>query len=244
MPSPKTRIDRLLVARGLFDSRARAQDAIAAGLVKANGKVIAKASEEVAADAAIEATPAHPYVSRGALKLIAALDHFTFDAAGRVCLDIGASTGGFTQALLERGALHVTAVDVGTAQLHPSLHGDPRIRSLEQTDIRTLDAAALGPKPDLIVIDVSFISLKQVLPAALALAARPAQLVALIKPQFEAGRAQLKKGIVRDEAVRRQVCDDIAALATSLGASVLGVIPSPIEGGDGNIEYLIGATVS
>jgi len=240
----KLRIDRLLVARGLFDSRAKAQDAIAAGLVKANGKVIAKASEEVAADAAIEATPAHPYVSRGALKLIAALDHFTFDAKGRVCLDIGASTGGFTQALLERGAHHVTAVDVGTAQLHPSLHGDPRITSLEQTDIRTLDAARLDPKPDLIVIDVSFISLKQVLPAALALAARPAHLVALIKPQFEAGRAHLKKGIVRDETVRRQVCDDIAALATSLGASVLDVIPSPIEGGDGNVEYLIGATVS
>ena len=240
----KLRIDRLLVTRGLFDSRARAQDAIAAGLVKANGKVIAKASEEVAADAAIEASPAHPYVSRGALKLIAALDHFKIDPKGRVCLDIGASTGGFTQVLLERGAAHVTAVDVGTAQLHPSLRGDPRITSLEQTDIRTLDAARLDPRPDLIVIDVSFISLKQVLPAALKLAARPAQLIALIKPQFEAGRAQLKKGIVRDEAVRRAVCDDIAALVFMTEGHVLGVIPSPIEGGDGNVEYLIGATVS
>lgn len=240
----KTRIDRLLVTRGLFDSRARAQDAIAAGLVKANGKVIAKASEEVAADATIEAAPAHPYVSRGALKLIAALDHFKVDPKGRVCLDIGASTGGFTQVLLERGAAHVTAVDVGTAQLHQALRGDPRITSLEQTDIRTLDAARLDPKPGLIVIDVSFISLKQALPAALKLAARPVQLIALIKPQFEAGRGQLKKGIVRDEAVRRQVCDDVAALLTSLGAGVLGVIPSPIEGGDGNVEYLIGATIS
>jgi 23S rRNA (cytidine1920-2'-O)/16S rRNA (cytidine1409-2'-O)-methyltransferase len=240
----KLRIDRLLVTRGLFDSRAKAQDAIAAGLVKANGKVIAKASDEVADDAAIEASPAHPYVSRGALKLIAALDHFRIDPKDRVCLDGGASTGGFTQVLLERGARHVTAVDVGTAQLHSTLRGDPRIASLEQTDIRTLDAARLDPKPDLIVIDVSFISLKQVLPAALKLAARPAHLIALIKPQFEAGREHLKKGIVRDEAVRRAVCDEIAALATSLGASVLGVIPSPIEGGDGNIEYLLGATVS
>lgn len=240
----KTRIDRLLVERGLFDSRARAQDAIAAGLVKANGKVVTKASEEVAADAAIEASPAHPYVSRGALKLIAALDHFKFDPTGRVCLDIGASTGGFTQVLIERGAARVYAVDVGTAQLHRSLRGDPRIISLEQTDIRPLDAARLDPKPDLIVVDVSFISLKQILPAALKLTVRPAQLIALIKPQFEAGREHLKKGIVRDEAVRQAVCDDIATLLTSLGANVLGVIPSPIEGGDGNVEYLIGATIT
>ena len=242
--TPKTRIDRLLVERGLFDSRAKAQDAIAARLVKANGKVVAKASEEVTADAVIEASPAHPYVSRGALKLIAALDHFKFDPAGRVCLDIGASTGGFSEVLLTRGAAHVTAVDVGTAQLHPSLRDDPRITSLEQSDIRNLDAARLDPKPDLVVIDVSFISLKQVLPAAFTLAARPAQLIALIKPQFEAGREHLKKGIVRDDAVRQRVCDDIAALVTSLGAGVLGVIPSPIEGGDGNVEYLIGATIS
>jgi 23S rRNA (cytidine1920-2'-O)/16S rRNA (cytidine1409-2'-O)-methyltransferase len=244
MPSPKTRIDRLLVTRGLFDSRARAQDAIAAGLVKANGKIIAKASEEVAADSAIEATPAHPYVSRGALKLIAALDHFKIDPKNRVCLDIGASTGGFTQVLLERGAAKVTAVDVGTAQLHQNLRGDPRITSLEQTDIRTLVAARLDPKPTLIVIDVSFISLKQVLPAALKLAARPAHLIALIKPQFEAGRAHLKKGIVRDETVRAAVCAEIEELVKSLGGGVIGIVPSPIEGGDGNIEYLIGATFS
>lgn len=242
--TPKTRIDRLLVTRGLFDSRAKAQDAIAAGLVKAGGKVVAKASEEVTADAVIEATPAHPYVSRGALKLIAALDHFKINSKDRVCLDIGASTGGFSEVLVTRGAARVYAVDVGTAQLHPNLRGDPRITSLEQTDIRTLDATRLDPKPDLVVIDVSFISLKQVLPAAFKLAARPAQLIALIKPQFEAGRAHLKKGIVRDETVRKQVCDDIAALMTSLGASVLGVIASPIEGGDGNVEYLIGATIS
>jgi 23S rRNA (cytidine1920-2'-O)/16S rRNA (cytidine1409-2'-O)-methyltransferase len=242
MPA-KTRIDRLLVERGLFDSRAKAQAAIEAGLVKVNGKTIAKASEDVAADAAIEATPAHPYVSRGALKLVAALDHFKFDPKDRICLDVGASTGGFTQVLLERGAKRVYAVDVGTAQLHASLRNDARIVSLEQTDIRKL-GAALDPKPDLIVCDVSFISLKQVLPPALAFAAKPAQLVALIKPQFEAGRAQLKKGIVRDEAVRKAVCDGIATLVDSLGGRVLGIIPSPIEGGDGNVEYLIGAEVS
>ena len=244
MSPNKLRIDRLLVERGLFDSRAKAQDAIAAGLVKADGKVIGKASDEVAADAQIEATPAHPYVSRGALKLIAALDHFQFKPSGRICLDVGASTGGFTQVLLERGAAKVYAVDVGTAQLHQSLRGDARIVSLEQTDIRKLDAANLDPKPDLVVCDVSFISLRQVLPAALALAAKPVQLIALIKPQFEAGRAQLKKGIVRDEAVRRAVCEDIEGLVKSLGGDVIGVVPSPIEGGDGNVEYLIGAAVS
>ncbi|MCW5691999.1 MAG: TlyA family RNA methyltransferase [Pseudolabrys sp.] len=240
----RIRIDRLLVERGLFDSRAKAQAAIEAGLVKANGKTIGKASEEVAADAVIEASPAHPYVSRGALKLVAALDHFKFDPKGRVCLDVGASTGGFTQVLLERGAARIYAVDVGTAQLHPSLRNDPRIVSLEQTDIRKLGAATLDPKPDLIVCDVSFISLKQVLPTTLAFAAKPAQLAALIKPQFEAGRAQLKKGIVRDEAVRQAVCADIEELVKSLGGDVIGVVPSPIEGGDGNIEYLIGAEVS
>lgn len=244
MSSLKLRIDRLLVTRGLFDSRARAQEAIAAGLVRANGKLVGKASEEVDADATLEAAPAHPYVSRGALKLIAALDHFKFHPKGRVCLDVGASTGGFSEVLLERGAARIYAVDVGTAQLHHSLRSAPRIVSLEQTDIRKLDAATLDPKPDLIVCDVSFISLKQVLPAALALAARPAQLVALIKPQFEAGRAQLKKGIVRDAAVRDAVCEDIETLVKSLDGTVNGVIASPIEGGDGNVEYLIGADVS
>ncbi len=240
----KSRIDRLLVDRGLFDSRAKAQDAIAAGLVKANGKVIAKASEEVDTDAAIEATPAHPYVSRGALKLVAALDHFKVDPKDRVCLDIGSSTGGFTQVLIERGARKVYAVDVGTAQLHQSLRVDPRIVSLEQTDIRTLDAERLDPRPDLIVCDASFISLKLVLPAAFALAQRPAELIALIKPQFEAGRAHIKKGIVRDEAIRQAICDEIVTRLASLGAGVRGVIPSPIEGGDGNVEYLVGAAFS
>ncbi len=237
--SPRLRADRLLVERGLFDSRAKAQAAIAAGLVSANGVTVRKASEEIATDAAIEATPAHPYVSRGGLKLVAALDRFGFDPKGRVCLDVGASTGGFTQVLLERGAARVYAVDVGRGQLHESLQARPEVVSLEATDIRKL--APRDPKPDLVTVDVSFISLKQVLPAALALVKPPAQLVALIKPQFEAGRDALKKGIVRDEAVRQAVCDDIAAFVASLGGQVSGIIPSPIAGGDGNIEFLLGA---
>ena len=240
MPS-RQRIDRLLVVRGLFDSRAKAQAAIEAGLVHVDGKQIAKASETVAADAEIQASAAHPYVSRGGLKLVAALDRFGFDPKGRVCLDVGASTGGFTQVLLERGARQVYAVDVGSGQLHDSVKARPEVVSLEQTDIRTLSPDQFSEPPALVVCDVSFISLKLVLPPALALAGASAQLVALIKPQFEAGRAQLKKGIVRDPAVHQTACDDIASLVTSLGWRVLDTIPSPIAGGDGNAEFLLGA---
>ena len=239
--STRQRADRLLVERGLFDSRTKAQAAIAAGLVTANAAPVRKASEEIAVDAALSATPAHPYVSRGGVKLAAALDHFKFDPQGRICLDVGASTGGFTQVLLERGAKCVYAVDVGHGQLHESLRGRPEIVSLEQTDTRTLSAAQLNEPPDLVTVDVSFISLKLALPPALALAKTPAQLIALIKPQFEAGRAQAKKGIVRDPAVHAAVCDDISAFVASLGWRVLGIIPSPIAGGDGNTEFLLGA---
>jgi 23S rRNA (cytidine1920-2'-O)/16S rRNA (cytidine1409-2'-O)-methyltransferase len=236
----KERIDRLLVERGLFESRAKAQAAISAGLVSANGAIVHKASEAIAADAALSATPAHPYVSRGGLKLAAALDHFGFNPKGRVCLDVGASTGGFTQVLLERGAGQVYAVDVGRGQLHESLRARAEVVCLERTDIRTLSASQLNELPDLIAIDVSFISLKLVLPAALALAKSPAQLVALIKPQFEAGRSQIKKGIVREPAVHTAVCADISAFVASFGWRVLGIIPSPIAGGDGNAEFLLG----
>ena len=239
--STRQRADRLLVERGLFDSRAKAQAAIAAGLVTANEAPVRKASEEIAVDAALSATPVHPYVSRGGVKLAAALDHFKFDPNGRICLDVGASTGGFTQVLLERGAKCVYAVDVGHGQLHESLRGRPEIVSLEQTDTRTLSAAQLNEPPDLVTVDVSFISLKLALPPALALAKPPAQLIALIKPQFEAGRAQAKKGIVRDPAVHAAVCDDISNFVASLGWRVLGIIPSPIAGGDGNAEFLLGA---
>jgi 23S rRNA (cytidine1920-2'-O)/16S rRNA (cytidine1409-2'-O)-methyltransferase len=242
--STRIRIDRLLVERGLFESRAKAQAAIAAGLVTADGVTVAKSSDEVAADAVLGAEPAHPFVSRGGVKVAAALEHFGFDPSGCVCLDVGASTGGFTEALLARGARRVYAVDVGRGQLHERLRARPEVVSLEATDIRDLAAGQLAEPPDFVTVDVSFISLKLVLPAALALALarRPARLIALIKPQFEAGRGALKKGIVRDGAVQAAVCDDIAALVASLGWSVAGVIPSPIAGGDGNREFLIAAS--
>ena len=236
---PRMRADRLLVERGLFESRAKAQAAIAAGLVTANGVTVRKASDGVATDAAVDARAAHPYVSRGGVKLAAALDTFGFDPKRRIGLDVGASTGGFTQVLLQRGAARVYAVDVGRAQLHASLRERPGVVSLEQTDIRELKP--LKPEPDLVVIDVSFISLKQVLPAALKLAASSAQLIALIKPQFEAGRERVRKGVVRDAAVHVAVCDDIAAFVASLGWRVVGLTPSPITGGDGNAEFLLGA---
>lgn len=234
----RRRIDRLLVERGLFDSRAKAQAAIEAGLVKANGAPVRKASEEIAADAPLSANSPHRYVSRAGLKLAAALDYFGFDPADCSCLDVGASTGGFTQVLLERGAKRIYAVDVGRDQLHPSLRGRPEIVSIEQTDIRALK---LDQPVDLVTIDVSFISLKLALPAAGALARPQAKLVALIKPQFEAGPKRVSKGIVRDPAVHEAVCKDIEGLAASLGWHVLGIIPSPIEGGDGNREFLLGA---
>jgi 23S rRNA (cytidine1920-2'-O)/16S rRNA (cytidine1409-2'-O)-methyltransferase len=189
----------------------------------------------------LRAAPEHPWVSRGGVKLAAALDAFRIDPEGRVCLDVGASTGGFTEVLLARGAARVYAVDVGHDQLHPRLRGRREIVSLEDTDIRALDARKLPETADIIVIDVSFISLRLVLPAALKFARRPAQLAALIKPQFEAPRRSLKKGIVRDPALHRSACDDIAAAVASLGWTVLGIVPSPVLGGDGNAEFLLGA---
>ena len=189
----------------------------------------------------LRAEPAHPWVSRGGVKLAAALDAFKIDPNGRVCLDVGASTGGFTEALLARGAARVYAVDVGRGQLHARLRGRREIVALESIDVRELDAAKVPEPVDIVVIDVSFISLKLVLPAALEFASAPAALVALVKPQFEAERRHLKKGIVRDGVVHRSVCDDIAAVVASLGWTVLGITPSPIRGGDGNAEYLLGA---
>jgi 23S rRNA (cytidine1920-2'-O)/16S rRNA (cytidine1409-2'-O)-methyltransferase len=242
----RLRIDRLLVERGLFESRAKAQTAIAARRVRADELVVEKPSEEISADAVLRAEPAHPYVSRGGVKLAAALDRFRsddprFDPRGRVCLDIGAATGGFTEVLLARGARRVYAVDVGRGQLHPSLRARPEIVSMEATDVRRLDPARLAERPEFIVIDVSFISLKLVLPAALALARAPASLIALIKPQFEAGRRRVKGGIVRDPRVHAAVCEDVAAFVASCGWRVAGMVPSPIPGGDGNREFFIAA---
>ncbi|MFZ4607529.1 MAG: TlyA family RNA methyltransferase [Caulobacter sp.] len=238
----RQRIDLLLVDRGLFDSRARAQAAIAAGRVTVDGRVVAKPSEAVDEDAVITAEAAHPWVGRGGLKLDHALTLWPVPVEGRVALDVGASTGGFTQVCLSRGAARVYAVDVGRDQLHGALAGDPRVVELSGTDARPLDAALIPQPPDLIVTDVSFISLAKALPAALALAGPGADLVALVKPQFEAGRDRVGKGgIVKDEAVRRETLDAIAAWLEGQGWTVRETADSPITGGDGNAEFLLWA---
>ncbi|HEY7298656.1 MAG TPA: TlyA family RNA methyltransferase [Xanthobacteraceae bacterium] len=240
--SARMRADRLLVERGLFESRTKAQAAIEAGLVTADGAVVGKPSDEIAIESVLRAQPAHPYVSRGGVKLAAALDHFRFDPAGRIGLDVGASTGGFADVLLQRGARRIYAVDVGHGQLHATLRARPEILSLEKTDIRTLTPDRLPEPPQFATVDVSFISLKLVLPAVARLIRQPAWLVALIKPQFEAGPDQVTKGVVRDAVTHAAVCDEIARSITSLDWTVAGIIPSPIAGGDGNREFLIGAS--
>jgi 23S rRNA (cytidine1920-2'-O)/16S rRNA (cytidine1409-2'-O)-methyltransferase len=237
----RKRADRALVERGLATSRARAQAAIEAGLVSADDVRVEKASQAVSPDAELRATPAHPYVSRGGLKLAAALECFAIDPRGKVCLDVGASTGGFSEVLIARGARLVYAVDVGHSQLHPSLHGRRGIVSLEGTDARALNRRLVPEPVELLVADVSFISLKLALPAAFALCAPAAELVALVKPQFEAGRAHLKKGIVRDAAVQKAVCADIEHFIAVNDWRVIGSMESPITGGEGNREFLIGA---
>ena len=241
MSPPRKRADILLVERGLFESRARAQAAIEAGLVFANDKPVAKASENIPADAVLQAEPAHPWVSRGGVKLAGALEEYPIDVEGHVCLDVGASTGGFTEVLLANGASLVFAIDVGHGQLHPSLHDHPNIMSMEGTDIRSLEGKRLPARPDVVTIDVSFISLKAVLPVALSLVAAPMHLLALSKPQFEAPRKHSKRGIIRNAMVHQEICDDIASFAASLGCTDIEVFPSSITGGDGNIEFFLGA---
>jgi 23S rRNA (cytidine1920-2'-O)/16S rRNA (cytidine1409-2'-O)-methyltransferase len=238
---PRRRADRALVERGFFSSRAKAQAAIVAGLVTADGVVVRKASEPLDDVAAIRAAPPHPWVSRGGVKLAAALDAFAIDPSGRICLDLGASTGGFTHVLVDRGAARVYAADVGHGQLHPTIAADPRVVSLEGVDARRLDAASVPEPIDLLTADVSFISLKLALPPVLPLLRPAAALVALVKPQFEAGPAHVRKGVVRDAAVREMVCNDAIAFVAARGFTVLGLIPSPIAGGDGNREFLLGA---
>jgi 23S rRNA (cytidine1920-2'-O)/16S rRNA (cytidine1409-2'-O)-methyltransferase len=240
-PPSRKRADLLLVERGLFESRARAQAAIEAGLVAANGKLVTKPSEGIAVDAVLQAQPAHPFVSRGGVKLSGALEQYPIEIENHVCLDVGASTGGFTEVLLAGGASLVFSIDVGHGQLHPSLHGHPKIVSMEETDIRSFEGKRLPMRPDIVVIDVSFISLKAVLPVALSLAAAPMHLLALIKPQFEAARRHSRRGIIRNAMVHQEVCDDITALAVSLGCTDIQVFPSSIKGGDGNIEFFLGA---
>src|ERR1700730_5587174 len=237
----RERADRLLVARGLFESRARAQAAIAAGLVTADGVPVRKASETISPAAVIAAEPEHPYVSRGGVKLAVTLDHFHLDVTGRVCLDVGASTGGFAEVLALRGAQRVYAIDVGREQLHPRLRGRGDIVAMEETDVRSLDPARLAEQPDFATVDVSFISLKLVVPAIGKILKARATLLALIKTPLEAGRRDVKKGIVRDTAIHTAVCNDIGAFLTVLGWRVGGVAPAAIPGGDGNREFFIEA---
>ncbi|MEK9662792.1 MAG: TlyA family RNA methyltransferase [Alphaproteobacteria bacterium] len=240
----KVRADVALVERGLAESRSRAQALIMAGLVFSGEKRVAKAGDTVQEDAPLEVRGQdHPWVSRGGLKLDHALDHFAIDVAGLAALDVGASTGGFTDVLLSRGAAHVVAVDVGHGQLAWKLRKDDRVTVLERTNARHLTAEQLPVAPHIVVCDASFIGLETVLPASLALAAPGAWLVALIKPQFEVGRGQVGKGgVVRDPALHLAVCDRIRAwLDGQPDWRVVDIVESPITGPEGNREFLIAA---
>ncbi|MCP5371586.1 MAG: TlyA family RNA methyltransferase [Hyphomicrobiales bacterium] len=240
----KRRLDQVLVDRGLAESRARAQALVMAGLVYSGETRLDKAGRPVAPNLALEVRGRdHPWVSRGGLKLVGGLDYFAIDPAGRVCLDVGASTGGFTDVLLARGAARVYAVDVGHGQLAWKLRQDDRVVVLERTNARHLTRAQVPEAVDLVVCDASFIGLRTVLPAALDLAAPGARLVALIKPQFEVGRDRVGKGgVVRDPALHAEVCDTIRAWLDGLpGWRVLGITESPIKGPEGNTEFLIAA---
>ncbi len=234
------RADKILVALGHFDSRSAAQAAIAAGKVRVRGRVLTKPSEKISSNAAIEAEPEHPWVSRAGLKLAHALDVFEVDPHGLHCLDVGASTGGFTQVLLSRGAAHVVAVDVGRDQFHASLRDDRRITVLEGTDARALTPEFVQSPADLVVCDASFISLHKLLAVPLSLAAQQAQLVALFKPQFEVGREHVGKGgIVSDAAATRRAEDAFVSWLEEQGWRVMARAESPIKGGDGNLERLV-----
>ena len=242
----KLRADQLLVTRGLAESRTRAQALIMAGAVFSGEKKLAKAGDMLAEDAPLEVRGKdHPWVSRGGIKLDHGLSHFGFDVTGAVALDVGSSTGGFTDVLLSSGAKKVYAVDVGTNQLAWKLRQDPRVEVHEQTNARNLGASIIPEPVDIIVCDASFIALSKVLEAPLKLAKPGAKLVALIKPQFEAGREEVGKGgVVRDSAVHERVCAEAEAWVQSQGWTVLGVTPSPITGPEGNIEFLLGAEKS
>lgn len=238
----RIRADRLLVERGLFESRAKAQAAIAAGRITAGGRTVRTASELLDSDADLKGEPAFPWVGRAAIKLAHALSLWPVSADGRIVVDLGASTGGFTEVCLQGGAERIYAVDVGRGQLHPRLVGHPRVVSLEAVDARTLDAALVPQSPDLIVGDLSFISLPKALPAALALAAPDADLIVLVKPQFEVGPERVGKGgLVKDPAVQAQAVEDVRAWLEGRGWSVEATAESPIQGGDGNREFLLWA---
>ena len=239
----KLRADQLLVSRGLAESRTRAQALIMAGAVFSGERKLAKAGEMLAEDAPLEVRGKdHPWVSRGGIKLDHGLTHFGFDVTGAVALDVGSSTGGFTDVLLSRGAAKIYAVDVGTNQLAWKLRQDPRVMVHEQTNARSLDSSIVPDEVDIVVCDASFIGLAKVLEAPLKLARRGAKLVALIKPQFEAGREEVGKGgVVRDPDVHERVCAEAKVWIESQGWSALGITPSPITGPEGNVEFLLGA---
>jgi len=239
----KVRADQLLVAQGLAESRTRAQALILAGNVFAGDKRIAKAGDLLAEDAALTVKGRdHPWVSRGGIKLDHGLTHFGFDVAGAIALDVGSSTGGFTDVLLSRGVAKVYAVDVGTNQLAWKLRSDPRVLVREQTNARELTDKIIPEPVDIVVCDASFISLGKVLDAALDLAKPGAKLVALVKPQFEAGRGEVGKGgVVRDPAIHARVCEEAAEWVGKKGWTVRGVERSPITGPEGNVEFLLGA---
>lgn len=243
-----TRLDIVLVDRGLFESRSRARDAILRGTVSVEGAVVTKPGALIASAAVLNVSdPARGHVSRAALKLIAGLEAFAFDPSNRICLDIGASTGGFTEVLLQRGARQVVAIDVGHGQMHERLRADARVTVIEGLNSRDLDRTHVGEHPiHCVVADVSFISLKLALPPALTLAEPGAFCVLLVKPQFEAGRDAIgKNGIVENEAVRSAVADDLRAwLDGQAGWRALGIHQAPISGGDGNQEYLLGGVKS
>lgn len=240
-PSPKSRLDILLHERGLADSRQKAQALILAGKVLVNGQRVSKAGTNVAVEATIEITgQALPFVGRGGLKLAAALDHWQIEVAGLTALDIGSSTGGFTDCLLQHGAARVHAVDAGTNQLDWKLRSDPRVHVMENTNARYLEFSQVGELVDFLCIDVSFISVKLILPALLQFCREGTALVLLIKPQFEAGRGQVGSGgIVRDAEVRETVVADISAAVAETGFLIEGVIPCPVLGAEGNQEYLL-----
>lgn len=242
MAGRRLRLDQLLVERGLAETRTKAQAIILAGRVYRGEARLDKAGTEIPADTDVTVRPADEWVSRGAYKLVAGLDAFAVDPAGLACLDVGASTGGFTEVLLRRGAARVYAVDVGYGQLDARLRADQRVTVLERTNARKLSAAEIPEPVGLVVCDASFISLKVVLPAPMALTGPGAALVALVKPQFEVGKGRVGKGgVVRDPALHEEVCDDIRGWLGALpGWEVLGVVESPITGPAGNKEFLIG----
>lgn len=236
---PRMRADMLLVARGLIESRAKARAAIDAGGVTANGVQVTKASDLLDGAAVLEMVPAHPWVSRAGVKLAHALEVFDVDPSGRICIDIGASTGGFTQVLLTRGAERVYAVDVGSGQLHASLRADPRVTNLERTDARDLSREQITSPPSLIVCDASFIAAAKVLTAPLKLATPQADLIVLIKPQFEAGPNAGKDGVLNEDVARQAAARTVEMLDGLEGFKQAALIDSPIRGGEGNIELLL-----